>query len=72
MVGGKAWGGYQKIKREYNDRNKIAREVLLDTEGNPVNTAEGYASREPVYDDYDNITGYKYYDISGNEVISKQ
>lgn len=68
MIGGEDWGGYQQIKRIFDDGWTILREDFLDSDGRPVMTRDGYASRELVYDDYGNFTGYRFYDLDGKEV----
>ena len=45
----------------------VTREEYLDTEGNPVNLADGYASYEVVYFD-DGTQMITYYDANGMTV----
>lgn len=68
MIGGDDWGGYQWIKRTFDDGWTILREDFLDSDGKPVMTREGCAYRVLEYDEYGNFTGYRFYDLNGKEV----
>ena len=68
LIGGGRWGGYHRIRIEYDDAGRIVREYYYGTDDRPVMTHEGYASKENLYDDDGNITGCRYYDTEGKEI----
>lgn len=68
LVGGETWGGYYSIRRTFDIINRVAREEFLDTRGELTEVREGFASRVPLYDENNAVTGYRYYDLDGNEI----
>ncbi|MBR0092085.1 MAG: hypothetical protein IJP92_10335 [Lachnospiraceae bacterium] len=60
--------GYAERHRRYQDK-RVIREAYLDTEGNPVAIAAGYAAYEAEYDAAGNATVHRYYDTDGRPVM---
>ena len=69
-VGGETWGGYHKVTRVFDDKERIVREDFFGTDGKPVILKEGYSYREYEYDDNDNRIRETYYDQNGNNVLN--
>ena len=71
LVGGETWGGYHKLKIEYDTETGSTREEYFGTDDKPVMIKQGYSVREVIYDDNHKIADYKYYDSTG-KVVPKE
>lgn len=59
--------GYTSLLRAYDD-GRLITEIYTDENGNTIQTADGFALVEVVYDQYGNETERLYYDVNGNNV----
>lgn len=58
--------GYEKVKREYNDKEELVSLTYLDAQGNPSVNAEGYVTVRYEYNKDCRVEIESFYDIYGN------
>lgn len=60
--------GYERVKREYNDKEEIVSLTYLDAQGKLMLNSDGYAIVRYIYDDKDRMESEFYYGISEEKV----